>query len=134
MSELDPAAVVRGPRRRLVRLGVGALLGCGLGALTVAGAHAATSSPSSADGDVPAPSTIVQVLGDKHGGFEIAHYDGSWLYPPTLSESVAECGEYDTALARVRCRVEVRTWYRDLTETQAALDWAHAQAGAPSTA
>lgn len=74
----------------------------------------------------PAPDTIVEVTGDAANGFEIHHYDGSALFPPTDSEARAECGEYDTQVARVRCRTEVRTWYRDLADLQQALDWAHA--------
>lgn len=73
----------------------------------------------------PAPDTIVAVTGDAANGFEIEFYDGSGLYPPTDSEAMAECSEYDTRLDRVRCRVEVRTWYRDLADLRQALDWAH---------
>jgi hypothetical protein len=76
---------------------------------------------------VPPDDTIVDIRGDAANGFEIHHYDGSSLFPPTDSEARAECNEYATRLARVRCRVEVRTWYRDLGDLQQALDWAHAQ-------
>lgn len=84
--------------------------------------------PPGAAGEVRAPAgdTIVDVTGDAENGFEIHHYDGSGLFPPTRSESIAECGEYDTRVARVRCRTEVRIWYRDLGDLQQALDWAHA--------
>jgi len=75
---------------------------------------------------VPPDDTIVDIHGDAANGFEIHHYDGSSLFPPTDSEARAECNEYSTRLARVRCRVEVRTWYRDLAATQQALRWAHA--------
>lgn len=75
----------------------------------------------------PAGDTIVEVTGDAANGFEIHHYDGSAQFPPTDSEAAAECAEYDTRIARVRCRTEVRTWYRDLADLQQALDWAHAQ-------
>ncbi len=75
---------------------------------------------------VPPDDTIVDIHGDAANGFEIRHYDGSSLFPPTDSEARAECNEYATRLARVRCRVEVRTWYRDLAATQQALRWAHA--------
>ena len=63
---------------------------------------------------------------DAANGFGIHHYDGSSMFPPTDSEALAECSEYATRLKRVRCRVEVRTWYRDLAATQMALRWAHA--------
>lgn len=85
-----------------------------------------TLSASSSTVQAPAPDTIVEVTGDAANGFEIHHYDGSALYPPTDSEARAECGEYDTRVARVRCRTEVRTWYRDLADLRQALEWAHA--------
>lgn len=75
----------------------------------------------------PPGETIVSVTGDAANGFEIRHYDGTEEFPPTDSEAHAECGEYDRRLDRVRCRVEVRTWYRDLADLEQALDWAHAQ-------
>jgi hypothetical protein len=73
----------------------------------------------------PPGDTIVEITGDAANGFEIRHYDGTSLFPPTDSEARAECAEYDRRVARVRCRTEVRTWYRDLADTQQALDWAH---------
>lgn len=76
--------------------------------------------------DPPPGDTIVDVTGDQQNGFEISYYDGSAAYPPTDSEARAECSEYDARVDRVRCRVEVRTWYRDLGDLQQALDWAHA--------
>jgi hypothetical protein len=99
----------------LVTAVVVATLGCGLGVSALA-----------ADGGPPGD-TIVEVTGDAANGFEIQHYDGTALYPPTDSEARAECGEYDRRLDRVRCRVEVRTWYRDLADLQQALDWAHSR-------
>jgi hypothetical protein len=77
--------------------------------------------------DPPPGDTIVEVTGDRANGFEISYYDGSAAYPPTDSEARAECSEYDARVDRVRCRVEVRTWYRDLGDLQQALDWAHSQ-------
>jgi hypothetical protein len=77
--------------------------------------------------DEPPGDTIVEVTGDAANGFEIRHYDGTADYPPTDSEARAECAEYDTRVARVRCRTGVRTWYRDLGDLQQALDWAHAR-------
>jgi len=73
------------------------------------------------------PTTIVKVEGDAANGFGIHYYDGSSIYPPTDSEARAECGEYDTFRARVRCRTEVRTWYRDLADLQRSLEWAQSQ-------
>lgn len=77
--------------------------------------------------DPPPGDTIVEVTGDKENGFAIRYYDGTEAFPPTDSEARAECAEYDTRIERVRCRVEVRTWYRDLGDLKQALDWAHAQ-------
>ncbi|MEP9361999.1 hypothetical protein ABLE68_03465 [Nocardioides sp. CN2-186] len=88
---------------------------CGLGAAALAAI------------DAPPGDTIVEVEGDQANGFGIYHYDGTEEFPPTDSEARAECGEYDARADRIRCRVEVRTWYRDLGDLQQALDWAHAQ-------
>jgi hypothetical protein len=90
----------------------------GLGAAAVA-----------AGDDEPAGDTIVEVTGDAANGFEIHHYDGTAEFPPTDSEAAAECSEYDTRVARVRCRTEVRTWYRDLADLEQALDFAHTHGG-----
>jgi hypothetical protein len=73
----------------------------------------------------PAGATIVDVWGDRETGFVIEHLDGTRLYPPTLSEGVAECGEYARRIERVRCRVGLRVWYRELGRLQRALDYAH---------
>jgi hypothetical protein len=99
----------------LIVAAVVAAIGCGLGVAAVASHQA------------PPGDTIVDVTGDAANGFDIRHYDGTSLSPPTDSEARAECGEYDTRIDRVRCRVEVRTWYRDLADLQQALDWAHAR-------
>lgn len=99
--------------------------------LTAVPAAALVSIAGSATSVVaPAGDTIVDITGDAANGFEIHHYDGTSLFPPTDSEAIAECGEYDRRVARVRCRTQVRTWYQDLAVTQQALDWAH-QASAP---
>jgi hypothetical protein len=95
-------------------------------ALVVGSVGTALASSSAVGVDPPADDTIVEVTGDAANGFGIEYYDGSALYPPTDSEARAECSEYDTRRARVRCRSEVRTWYRDLADMQQALDWAHA--------
>lgn len=63
---------------------------------------------------VPPADTIVQVEGDAANGFGIMHYDGSWHYPPTDSETMAECEEYDREIRRFRCKVSNRTWLRAL--------------------
>ena len=80
---------------------------------------------ATAMGDEPAPDTIAEVTGDQDNGFAIHHYDGTVDYPPTRSESRAECLEYDTRVARVRCRTVVRVWFRDLAALRQALGHAH---------
>ncbi len=91
------------------------VVGCGLGAAALRRV------------DEPPGDTIVKVEGDQANGFGIYHYDGTEEFPPTDSEARAECGEYDARADRIRCRVEVRTWYRDLGDLEQALDWAHEQ-------
>ncbi|WP_370290842.1 hypothetical protein [Nocardioides sp.] len=83
-----------------------------------------SSTATAAPAWEPAPDTIVGVDGDAESGFEIRHYDGTSLYPPTMSESIAECGEYDTEVQVAVCEAETRTWFRDLAATQAAIEWA----------
>lgn len=75
----------------------------------------------------PPADTIVAVSGSALDGFTITRHDGSRLFPPTGSEARAECGEYDRRLARVRCRVEVATWYRDLGDLKRSLRWARSR-------
>lgn len=75
---------------------------------------------------VPPADTIVRITGDAANGFGIHHYDGSALFPPTDSEALAECGEYATRVERVRCRTEVRVWYRDLAATRRAIRYQRA--------
>lgn len=84
---------------------------------TVGGlAAAATAEPAGTltEPYVPPAGTIVRVEGDAANGFGIERYDGSWRFPPTDSEALAECEEYDRRLRRVRCKVSIRTWYRAL--------------------
>lgn len=75
-------------------------------------------------GWIPPGDTITRITGTKATGFTIEHVDGTFLFPPTDSEAIAECGEYDTALKRVRCRAEVRIWYDALGDTRRALKYA----------
>jgi hypothetical protein len=94
-------------------------------AALAAAAAGGSAGAALAAADGPPGDTIVEVTGDAANGFGIEHYDGTMLYPPTGSEARAECGEYDARVDRVRCRTEVRTWYRDLADLEQALDWAH---------
>jgi hypothetical protein len=75
---------------------------------------AADPSVTRTDPYIPPPDTIVQVEGDAANGFGVQHYDGSWDYPPTDSETMAECEEYDRWVRRFRCKVSNRTWFRAL--------------------
>src|SRR5687767_8462664 len=103
----------------------------GLGAvvvLAVVGQSPVTAVPGEPAADwIPPDNTIVKVEGNKYDGFGIFHYDGSALFPPTDSEARAECEEYDTYVAVVRCKTEVRIWYRDLGQLKRALRYAHSQ-------
>lgn len=84
----------------------------------------AASGGAAPDAKAPAPDTIVKVTGNASEGFGIEYYDGSSAFPPTDSEAMAECQEYTAKVGRVRCRVEVRTWYRDLVDTKRAIKFA----------
>jgi hypothetical protein len=77
----------------------------------------------------PHPRTIVEVTGNKLDGFEIYRYDGTAEFPPTDSEALAECSEYATRVERVRCRTEVRVWYRDLRDLKRAINYQQALRG-----
>jgi hypothetical protein len=81
-------------------------------------AVSASASPVATRTDpyVPPAETIVFVEGDAANGFGIKHYDGSWDYPPTDSETMAECEEYDRWVRRFRCKVSERTWLRALAD------------------
>jgi hypothetical protein len=94
-----------------------------LAALTFAGLALGSGGLAAAE---PDEKTIVEVTGDKYNGFGIHHYDGTAEFPPTNSEARAECSEYDTRLARVKCRTEIRVWYRDLGEMKRAINYQQA--------
>ncbi len=79
----------------------------------------------------PAPDTIVAVEGDADNGFTIHHHDGTALSPPTLSETTAECTEYDTEVQEVSGPVEAAPWFRALADLQAAIAWARYDASRP---
>jgi len=68
--------------------------------------------------------TMTVEPGTAEEGFGIHFYDGSALFPPTDSEARAECEEYDRRVAVVRCRTQVRVWYRDLADLKQALRYA----------
>lgn len=96
-------------------------------AALLAGLGGATAGRAAADPRsawIPPDDTVVEVTGDAANGFGIRYYDGTEIFPPTDSEAMAECSEYDTARQRIECRTEVRTWYRDLAVLQQAITWA----------
>lgn len=95
--------------------GLTTLAATALGAADLAAADARSSAARA-----PRP-IVVEVTGDAANGFEITYADGTGRYPSTDSEALAECSEYDTRVSRVRCRAQVRTWYRDLGDLQASL-------------
>jgi hypothetical protein len=80
---------------------------------------------SAAGADPPAGSTVVDVRGSRDHGFVIDQYDGTRVHTPTLSEGLAECGEYAHRLDRVRCRTALRVSYRGLARLKWALAYAH---------
>ena len=82
----------------------------------LAAAASAGTSASLKDPYVPPGDTIVLVQGDAANGFEIKHYDGTWTFPPTDSETMAECEEYDREIRQFRCKVSNRTWLRALAD------------------
>src|SRR4249919_3868403 len=98
----------------------------GLLALVLGGWGTAVALGVGSDGRwVPPGDTVVLVTGDAANGFGIYYFDGSEIFPPTDSESIAECLEYDAYVERERCKTEVRTWYRDLATMKRAINWAH---------
>lgn len=92
--------------------------------LALAGAYVAVAVPPGTplppDWE-PGPRAIVAIDGDPANGFSITRHDGSEEHTTTWSETVAECGEYDRVVARVRCRAENRGRYRALRGTISAL-------------
>lgn len=106
---------------------VGAL-GGGAAAGAVTGAAPGGADRGVQQGQWPPPETIVAVEGDAENGFTVRRHDGSAEHPPTLSEALAECGEYDTEVDVAVCDAEVTTWYRDLGDLQFALRWARHEA------
>lgn len=102
-----------------------------LGAVLALGASPSVASPepaaaAHAEARTEARPIIVRVEGTAVDGFTLHYADGSTLSPPTDSEAAAECGEYDTRAARLRCQVEVDTWYRDLGDLKRSLAWVRA--------
>lgn len=87
------------------------------------------AGPVLADSWTPPPDTIVGVEGSAKDGFGIFYYDGSSIFPPTDSESRAECEEYSRRVEIVRCKTAMRVWYRDLGALKRALRFAHLSTG-----
>lgn len=83
--------------------------------------------PASPRADDLPGETIVAVEGDAAFGFTVRRLDGSTEHPPTLSESVAECHEYDDPTQVAVCVAEVETTFAGLADVQRSLRWAFAQ-------
>ena len=73
----------------------------------------------------PSDKTVVRVLGDRDGGYAVKRYDGSWIFPPPMSDALTACDHGDTRRARAKCHARTRMHYRDLNTLRAALAWAH---------
>lgn len=73
--------------------------------------------------------TIVEVEGDAANGFSVFRLDGTSEHPPTLSESTAECEEYDSPTRVAVCVAEVETRFADLADLQLSLRWAQRHRG-----
>lgn len=72
----------------------------------------------------PPDDTITAVAGTRDSGFHVDYYGRRTAYLPTISEAIAECEEYRRRVRRIRCKVSVRTWYRDLGDTKRAIRYA----------
>ncbi|TYL49999.1 hypothetical protein FXB39_10020 [Nocardioides sp. BGMRC 2183] len=108
--------------RRRATLTLFAVLGPVLGVL------AALTLPSAASPEPRTPArlagqTIVEVSGNAANGFSIHRLNGTTEYPPTDSEAMAECSEYDKRWRKARCRAEVRQWYADLGELRRTINY-----------
>ena len=100
-----------------------------LGVVLAGGFTAGALAAGGADGVQhrgPKRPVIIEVEGDAANGFGIYYSDGTSWYPPTDSETMAECAEYDTRRARIRCRVKNRTWFKDLAQMKRSLAWVRA--------
>lgn len=75
--------------------------------------------------------TIVAVEGDAENGFSVFRLDGSSEHPPTLSESTAECHEYDDPTDAAVCVAEVETRFEGLADVQLSLRWSAGRRGGP---
>ena len=104
-------------KRYLSGLAVAIAVACG------AGMGVAVAEPDARW--LPPHDTVVRVTGDAVDGFGLHHYDGTELEVPPQSDAHGQCLEHDARLDRVRCRVEIRTWYADLAELKTALRWAN---------
>lgn len=100
----------------------------GLVLAAVVGACGVLAATAGAGAAPPAPAwpgeTVVAIEGDAANGFSIHRLDGTSDHPPTLSETTAECEEYDTEVAVAVCVAETRAWFDALAEHQLSLSWA----------
>lgn len=91
-----------------------------LGSVATFGAGIAVGASADAATTLP---YVKSVRGSADNGWTIKWGDGSVIHEPTLSEELAECGEYSRAVQRARCSATVRTthrWYGLVRNTLAA--------------
>lgn len=100
------------------------LAGTALAGAALAGAGAAPTADAGEPHWKPPDDTITAVTGTRSSGFHVSYVGRPTAYLPSVSEALVECGEYHKLYRRVRCRVEVRTWYRDLGDTKRAIRYA----------
>lgn len=55
---------------------------------------------------------VVRISGSPAYGFDLSWSDGRQWWTPTLSETLAECGEHERAGRRGRCKAAARSRYR----------------------
>jgi hypothetical protein len=73
---------------------------------------AATGGPVGATADGTRLRHVVEITGTGEDGFHVRWSDGEQWWTPTLSETLAECTEYDRAPRRARCVAGARARYR----------------------
>lgn len=93
--------------------------GCSLLAVSAGAGAAPAPAASSWPGE-----TVVAIEGDAANGFSIHRLDGTSEHPPTLSETAAECEEYDTEVAVAVCLAQTHARFDALAQHQLSLSWA----------
>lgn len=115
------------PSDRTLTRPLALLCGLLLGVTTIAGAAALGQQAAPDLSDSP----IIAVEGDAGNGFSLHRLDGTSQHPPTRSESLAECGEYDAPIDVAVCEAEVETELAWIAQVQASLHWATSDEPSP---